>query len=293
MDAAVSRDEKDQAMSDNTKIEWARSSWNPVTGCTAISEGCIHCYAMRMANRLRGRYGYPLDNPFKVTFHMGKLKQPSRWKRPRHVFVCSMGDLFHEDVPFEWIVEVWATMTRRIIPGPNVPKHRRRDYNHTYLLLTKRPQRVLDFIKWNQKQSDKWDAARGNIKRCIFPSKLWPKWIWLGISAENQKRYNERWAIAKQIPAAVKFISAEPLLGPIEIDPEDHPDWIIVGGETGLKARPMHKSWVKSISQQCTAAGVPYFFKKWGDVTGPAMSRELNCLEALELERREFPMEES
>ena len=233
----------------STKIEWCEETWNPVTGCTAVSAGCEHCYAKRMANRLRGRYGYPQDEPFKVTLHPGRLDKPLHWKKPRHIFVCSMGDLFHRDVPFEFIDRVWTIMLR----SPD----------HTFLVLTKRPERMMEF----------WEELG-----CYYDDGVLPN-LWLGVSVENQKTADERIPILLQIPAAVRFVSVEPMLGPVDlIDhlpdwdmPGDSPeyttglDWVICGGESGPGARPMHPDWARQLRDDCVAAGVPFFFKQWGE----------------------------
>lgn len=257
-----------------TKIEWATDTWNPITGCTPISEGCQNCYAKRMSKRLAGRCGYPEDDPFAVTLHPDKLGQPLRWKKPRRVFVCSMGDLFHPDVDFSSIRRIWATMT-------TYPRQ------HTYLILTKRPERMKQFFEWMEKQEFQVETTWENI--------------WLGVTAENQQRADERIPILLQIPAAKRFVSIEPMLGPVDINRwtketctncggigrvPNHPhipahmcqrckgtgkvsyprfDWVICGGETGPGARPMHPDWVRSLRDQCQAAGVPFFFKSWGD----------------------------
>ena len=235
-----------------TKIEWAHSVWNPITGCTPISEGCTNCWAKRMAQRLKGRFGYPQEDPFKVTFHPDRLNQPMKWKKPRMIFCCSMGDLFHENV--------------RDYTGQNMPSwevvwdvfhHMNKAPWHTYLLLTKRPENALNFWKSWVKNSDQLSH------------------IWLGVTAENQKRADERIPILLKIPAAKRFVSIEPMLAPIYSLPlyltnkyEIHPDckgsldWVIVGGETGPGARPLHPDWVRSIRDQCHRAGVPFFMKQ-------------------------------
>ncbi len=269
-----------------TKIEWATETWNPVTGCTPVSEACQNCYAKRMANRLRGRFGYPEDEPFRVTLHPEKLGEPLRWKKPRRVFVCSMGDLFHEDVPDKIIYKIFEIMANaQWIHG------------HTFMVLTKRPQRMKYIIDAISR-----DISNQKGMKFSFPLKN----IWLGVTAENQKRADERIPILLQIPAAVRFISIEPMLGPVDltciiIDPahgieffggtvtysisanvlrgkqflnglggvitKDYKriDWVICGGETGPKARPMHPEWVRSLRDQCQAAGTPFFFKQWGE----------------------------
>jgi protein gp37 len=235
-----------------TKIEWTHRqgttgiTWNPITGCTKISEGCKHCYAEKMSKRLAGRFGYPADDPFAVTPHFDKFDAPLKWRKPRTVFVCSMGDLFHEDVGFNVHQIVWDVMEQ-------TPQH-------TYLILTKRADNMLDTVELLQ------------VSHGILPN------VWLGVTAENQKRANERIPLLLQTPAAVRFVSIEPLLDPVDIegalgfsflDPTygyhyEVPavNWIIVGGETGPGARPMHPDWARGVRDQCTVAGVRFFFKQ-------------------------------
>ena len=185
-----------------TKIEWADAVWNPVTGCTPISEGCQNCYAERMATRLKGRYGYPEDEPFKVTLHPEKLKEPLKWKKPRRVFVCSMGDLFHEQVPDGYIAKVWEVMSNAS--------------QHTFLVLTKRPQRMEDFLArlgWytHDREVNPAEAVLDEGGKYTLKN------VWLGVTAENQQRADERIPILLQIPAALRFVSIEPMLGPVVI----------------------------------------------------------------------------
>lgn len=240
-----------------TKIEWADQVWNPVTGCTPISEGCLNCYAARMAKRLAGRYGYPKDEPFKPgTIHEDKFQEPYHWKQPQKVFVCSMGDLFHNDVPFRVV---------RNVLFPMFGNGRR----HTYMILTKRPERMLQCL---------YDNA---------PDYLPLKNLWLGVTAENQRTADERIPILLQIPAAKHFVSVEPMLEPIKLPNgrcqkcggmnqkdglrcevcgetalADRLDWVIAGPETGPGARPCNIDWVRDLQRQCAAAGVPFFDKK-------------------------------
>ncbi len=238
-------------MGANTKIEWCDATWSPVTGCTPISPACDHCYAKRMARRLAGRCGYPEGDGFAVTVHRDKLDDPFFWtdkpphKHPMRIFVVSMGDLFHPDVPDEAIDAVFSTILCARC--------------HTFMVLTKRPQRMYDFI------DRVWVAQRA----APMPN------LWLGVTAENQRTADERIPILLQTPAAVRFISCEPLLGPLHLGPENCNvpewsmvdrtiDWIIVGGETGPGARRMRPEWARSLRDQATRAGVPFFFKKWG-----------------------------
>ena len=236
----------------DTKIEWAEKSWNPVTGCTPVSAGCQNCYARRMASRLRGRYVYPADDPFKVTLHPDKLDEPLHWRKPRRVFVCSMGDLFHDDVHRDNILDVWDVMAR-------APQH-------TFLVLTKRPERMQRLVA-------EWlDHA---MTLCLIPH-TWPlPNVHLGVSIENQQTADERIPLLLQTPAAVRFVSAEPLLGPVDfndvpavptVEDFDKCVWrlgqIICGAETGPGARPMDLDWARSVRDQCAEAGVAYFFKR-------------------------------
>jgi len=232
-----------------SKIEWCDKVWNPITGCSPISEGCEHCWAKRMANRLRGRYGYPQDEPFRVTFHPDRLTEPRNWKKTAKIFVCSMGDLFHDDVDFDSIDEIMQVIA---------------ETNHTFMMLTKRPLRMKRYFAYYEHNE------------AILPDNLW-----LGVSCENQARADERIPILLQIPAAVRFVSLEPMLGPISLqepwkliggkkDYLKFPgaqciNWVIPGGETGPGARPLHPDWVRSVRDQCQAAGVPFFFKGWGE----------------------------
>jgi len=226
-----------------TKIEWCEKSWNPITGCSPVSEGCQNCYARRMSNRLKGRYGYPKDEPFKVTFHPDRLEDPLHWKRPSRIFVCSMGDLFHEDVDDNWLDCIIGTI--RDCP------------QHIFMVLTKRPSNLKRYF----------ESWRSETFKNLF----------LGVSIENQPRANERILELLKIPAAKRFVSVEPMLGPVDFRAVDlppnrivHPDhtglqgisWIICGGETGPKARPMNPDWAKDLARQCKVAGVPFFFKQ-------------------------------
>lgn len=232
-----------------TKIEWCDHTWSPITGCSPISEGCQNCYARRFAQRMAGRCGYPKDDPFRVTFHPGRLEDPVKWKRPRKIFISSMGDLFHEDVPFSWIDQVLSISM--IAP------------QHTYLLLTKRPAMAL---KYSQ---SKFDGHKSWIE---MPN------VWLGVTAENQKRADERIPILLKIPAAVRFVSFEPMLQEMKIRfsvehgpagatytmPGRHAgiDWVLTGAETGPNKRHMNPDWARSLRDQTKAAGKPFFFKK-------------------------------
>jgi protein gp37 len=230
----------------STKIEWVQNpdgtrgrTWNPSTGCSKISSGCKHCYAERMAYRLAGRYGYPADEPFKVTLHPERLKQPHSWKKSLMIFVCSMSDLFHEDIPDDFIFRVVETME-------NCP-------HHTFQLLTKRSRRLFEV-------SDKITA--------------WPNNIWVGVTVEA-KEYKYRMDDLRKVNALVRFVSCEPLLEDLGKLNLDGIDWVIVGGESGPRARPIRLEWVAKIRDQCLDKQVAYFFKQWGGVNKSAAGRKL------------------
>lgn len=230
-----------------TKIEWTDETWNPVTGCTKVSEGCDHCYAETIAHRFAGTKAYP--NGFDVTLRPERLDQPLRWKRPRKVFVNSMSDLFHKDVPDDYIARVFAVMA--LAP------------QHTFQVLTKRPGRMRSLLSSEQFESAVFLATEGR-----FP---WPlPNVWLGTSVENQKWADVRIPLLLDTPAAIRFLSCEPLLGPIDlfawnIDRGTRVDWVIVGGESGPRARPMHPDWARQLRDDCLTAGIPFHFKQWGE----------------------------
>ncbi len=214
-------------------------TWNPVTGCTKISQGCKHCYAERMARRLEAMGSDRYRNGFNVTLHPDLLDVPRRWRQARIVFVNSMSDLFHDDIPLAYIQRVFVTM--------------RDCAHHTFQVLTKRSERLAE----------------------LAPRLPWPKNVWMGVSVEDA-RVIHRVADLQTVPAAVRFLSLEPLIGPLEALPLDGIHWVIVGGESGPKARPVRKEWITSIFRQCRAARVPFFFKQWGGVRKDLTGRELN-----------------
>jgi len=226
-------------MAQNSKIEWTESTWNPVTGCTKISTGCKNCYAERMAYRLKAAGSPNYANGFRVTLHEHALEIPLRWKQPRTIFVNSMSDLFHKDVPFDFISKIFDVM--------------RRASHHRFQILTKRSHRLLQ-----------------------FNSKLnWPENVWMGVTVENVEcvfRIDD----LRQTNAAIKFISFEPLLGPIPHIDLENIDWAIVGGESGPKARPMVYDWITEIRDQCIAANTPFFFKQWGGTNKKKAGRLLD-----------------
>lgn len=213
-----------------TKIPWADAVWNPVTGCSPVSPGCNNCYAKRDAVRLTGRYGYPKDEPFAPTEHPDRLQQPLLWKQHRFIFVPSMGDLFHPAITDGFRDQVLGII--------------REAKQHTFLMLTKR----VEGMKWYFKTT----------------SDL-PNNLWLGASVESQDEMSRR-RVLLGIPAAKHFLSIEPLLGKIVLYwyEEQQPDWVIVGGETGPQARPMHPDWVRSLQEECAFLDIPFFFKGWG-----------------------------
>jgi protein gp37 len=226
-------------MPTRSNIEWTEMTWNPVAGCTKISQGCKRCYAERMAKRLTAMGSDRYRNGFKVTLHPDLLDVPRRWRQPRVVFVNSMSDLFHEDIPLEYIQRVFSTM--RECP------------QHTFQVLTKRSERLAGM------------AAQIS----------WPRNVWMGVSVEGA-RVLSRIHDLRTVPAAVRFLSLEPLIGPLDELPLEGIHWVIVGGESGPRARPMRREWVDSIHRQCRRSRVPFFFKQWGGVRKDLAGRTLH-----------------
>lgn len=226
-------------MAQSSAIEWTDATWNPVTGCTKISPGCKHCYASRMAKRLHAMGQPRYRNGFAVTLQADLVHQPSQWRTPRRIFVNSMSDLFHEDVPEGYIRRIFAEMQAA--------------HWHSYQVLTKRADRLRDM------------AAR-------LP---WPSSVWMGVSVESEA-YLPRVRDLVSAPAAVRFLSVEPLLGRIRRLPLRGIDWVIVGGESGPRARPMEGEWAREIRDQCLDRGVAFFFKQWGGVRKDRTGRELD-----------------
>ncbi len=210
-----------------SKIEWTDSTWNPITGCTKISPGCKNCYAERMAKRLKAMGQPNYENGFKLTIHPLMLRRPLEWQKPRLIFVNSMSDLFHEEVPFDFILQVFKIM--------EMAKW------HQFQVLTKRSDRLMEL-------SSKID---------------WPVNVWMGVSVENQD-YTYRIDHLRKTGAKIKFLSIEPLIGPVTEMNLNGIDWVIVGGESGPRSRPIEKDWVIDIRNQCLSTGVPFFFKQWG-----------------------------
>ncbi|MFC4128892.1 phage Gp37/Gp68 family protein [Nocardia rhizosphaerae] len=262
-----------------TSIEWAEYTWNPVTGCDKVSPGCDHCYAEGIAHRFAGTPQFP--NGFGVTLRPERLGEPLRWRKPQRVFVNSMSDLFHADVPDEFIAKVFGVMAHA--------------EQHTFQVLTKRPGRMRSLLRS--------DAFRELVFKSVdveLPDVMGDAWpipnVWLGVSAEDQKWADVRIPVLLDTPATVRFVSAEPLLGPVDLaqylepleDPsacgdEEHCSpwsridclhWVIVGGESGRGARPMHPDWVRSLRDQCVEASVPFLFKQWGEYVTPDQMTE-------------------
>ena len=253
-------------MSIATTIEWTEATWNPVTGCTKVSPGCDHCYAERITERFHGKGSFAA-----VVLHDDRLSLPLRWRKPRRVFVNSMSDLFHDDVPDDFIAQVFDVM--------------RRAPQHTFQVLTKRPGRMASLLQ-------RWSPVTGTPP-WVFTGP-WPlPNVWLGTSVEDQKWADVRIPQLLRTPAAVRWLSMEPLLGPVSLRWGSwHPlgrtrvtnhldglrdlDWIVVGGESGPGARPMHPDWARTIRDECAEAGVPFFFKQWGGATPKAGGRLLD-----------------
>ena len=257
----------------STRIEWASKTWNPITGCPRpkISPGCEHCYAERMAKRLAGRFGYDAVDPFKITFHPERLKEPVGLKVPQRIFVGSMGDMFHPGVLYRDLDLVLAVAA--LTP------------QHTYMFLTKRPAMMLEYMTGERKNGDE-GITSGAVYDAAFSDRQWryfaevpswktirPEWswkwplpnVWLGVTVCTHDELHKIQTLL-DVPAVRHFVSLEPLLENIDLDPYTHLlDWVICGGETGHNARPMHPSWVKSLRDQCQNVGIPFFFKDWGE----------------------------
>ena len=291
-------------MADKTGIEWTDASWNPVVGCSIVSPGCTNCYAMKQAYRIeKMAAGAGKDTHYAGTTQQSKagavwtgkvnlapdriITQPLRWERPRKIFVNSMSDLFHADVPDEWIDRIFAIMAM-------CPQHafqiltkradRMRDYMEKYTIskseiygeeYRSRSQMVAETIieyTSNGAETLKWDAPHETADLEFWPL---PN-VWLGVSIEDQKRADERIQDLIDTPAAVRFLSIEPLIGPVHIKEIKQLDWIICGGESGPGSRPMHPDWARSIRDQCLAANVPFLFKQWGTTNKKAAGRMLD-----------------
>lgn len=231
-------------MSDKSRIEWTDATWNPVRGCSKISPGCTHCYAETFAERFRGVAGHPFEQGFDLRLVPEKLGEPLRWGRQRMVFVNSMSDLFHPDVPDDYIVAVAKVMTLANW--------------HTYQILTKRPERMAGLLETRMRES----ALQSHI--------------WWGVSVENRKQGLPRIDLLRSAPVRVRFLSIEPLLEDLGNVDFRQIDWAIVGGESGPGARPMKEDWVRSLRDQCNRASVAFFFKQWGGVRKSENGRRLD-----------------
>ncbi|MHB1104111.1 MAG: DUF5131 family protein [Devosia sp.] len=232
-----------QRMAGTTAIEWADATWNPVTGCTKISPGCDHCYAERFSERFRDVPGHPFERGFDLMLRPERVLQPLGWKAPKMVFVNSMSDLFHKEVPFRFVDKVFDTMERA-------------DW-HVFQILTKRSSRMRDYV--NRRYADG----------------VAPTHIWLGTSVEDGSR-RSRVRHLQQMNATIRFLSVEPLIGPLGRVDLRGIAWVIVGGESGPGARPMDPEWVREIRDQCTEAGIAFFFKQWGGIRPKSGGRELD-----------------
>ena len=227
-------------------IEWTDTTWNPVTGCTKVTRGCDNCYAERFAERFRGTPGHPFENGFDLTLRPERLEQPLSWRRPRMIFVNSMSDLFHKDVPTDFIDSVFDTMEQAD--------------RHIFQVLTKRSSLMRDYLKHR------------------YGSSPAPRHIWCGVSVEDE-RAAARIRHLREAPVPIRFLSIEPLLGPVgDIDIEGI-SWVIVGGESGPHARPMKPEWAREVRELCVRGKVPFFFKQWGGRTPKAGGRELDGVE--------------
>lgn len=226
-------------MATSSSIEWTEATWNPVTGCTKVSEGCRNCYAAKMAKRLHAMGNPRYENEFNLTLHSDLVELPLRWKQPKRIFVNSMSDLFHKDVPLEFIQSVFETMGKA--------------HWHTFQILTKRSDRLLE-----------------------LSSRLpWPPNVWQGVSVEDD-RVTHRINHLREVPAQVRFLSIEPLIGPINNLNLENIHWVIVGGESGPGSRPMDPEWVRTIRDQCVECEVAFFFKQWGGVQKHRTGRVLD-----------------
>lgn len=226
-------------MSYASKIEWTETTWNPVTGCSKISDGCRNCYAERLAKRLQAMGNPRYKNGFDITFHHDLLKSPLSWKTPRIIFVNSMSDLFHEKIPLSFIKEVFDVMAEAD--------------RHVFQVLTKRSRRMAELA--------------GEL--------TWPKNVWMGVTVESQK-YTHRISDLLKVPAHVRFLSVEPMLSPISFTSLKNIDWVIVGGESGPGCRDMEAEWVRLVRAQCLTSRVPFFFKQWGGVRKKSTGRLLD-----------------
>jgi len=227
-----------EAVADRSTIEWTEATWNPVTGCDQVSPGCAHCYAKTFAERWRGIEGHPYEQGFALRLWPSRLDQPLKWKRPRTIFVNSMSDLFHEDIPASYIGEVFDVMVEA--------------EQHNFQILTKRQDRLVE----------------------LAPDLPWPSNVWMGVSIENRRFVNRADAL-REVPAAIRFISAEPLLGPLDGLNLEGINWLIAGGESGPGHRRIDESWVIDLRDRCVEDEIAFFFKQWGGARPKSGGREL------------------
>ena len=263
-------------MSDKSKIEWTDATWNPITGCSVVSKGCTNCYAMKLAGtRLKNhasRVGLTSETAAgpvwsgEVRFNNEWLDKPFRWKKPRRIFVCAHSDLFHEKVPDAWIDQIFAVMA-------SSPQHQ-------FQILTKRPKRMQQYLS-QDRRIDWADACKGigldgASNFLLERDKVLPN-VWVGVSVEDQKTADERIPFLLKTPAAIRWISAEPILGAIDLN-QDYLEgfhfgellhWVVAGGESQTGSRPTHPSWFRQLRDQCDRAGIPFLFKQWGDWKEP------------------------
>jgi len=276
-------------VSDKSGIEWTEATWNPTTGCVKVSPGCKFCYAKHKAwprlskNPQTVYFGRRFED---VALHPERLDQPVRWTKPRMIFVNSMSDLFHEDVPFEFIDRVFAVMACTT--------------RHIYQVLTKRPKRMLDYFSHlnsdfggtpdaitHAKWPGPWEPMRGNRGGYDNCGPLWPlENVWIGVSVENQQTADERIPMLRETPAAVRWLSCEPLLEYVDIEPSGL-DWIVVGGESGTSARPMESHWAQGIRNRCLNRNVPFFMKQGSQANWPEYHNFDSFPESLQV--REYP----
>jgi protein gp37 len=235
-------------MPQSSAIEWTEATWNPVTGCSQVSPGCAHCYAKTFAERWRGIPGHPYEQGFNLRLWPERLEVPLRWRKPRTIFVNSMSDLFHEDIPSTYIARVFETMQKA--------------HWHTFQVLTKREERLA----------------------ALAPQLDWAPNIWMGVTIEN-RRFVQRADVLREVPSAVRFISAEPLLGPLEGLTLEGIDWLIAGGESGTRHRRVDPGWIRDLRDRCVEDGVAFFFKQWGGHRPKSLGRELDGREWDELPR--------
>jgi len=226
-------------MADNSAIEWTEATWNPVTGCSKVSPGCAHCYAETFAERWRGVPGHAYEQGFDLRLWPSRLDQPLAWRRPRLIFVNSMSDLFHERIPDAFIVDVFRVMEQA--PW------------HVFQILTKRPERLA----------------------ALADDLPWPPHVWMGVSIEN-RRFVHRAEALRDVPAAIRFVSAEPLLGPLAGLDLSGIDWLIAGGESGPRNRPVRIEWLRDLRDRCEDEGVAFFFKQWGGIRPKSGGRLLD-----------------